>query len=146
MENIQIRNQSYQKSIDVEDLKRKRDENVIEIRKKKRIEHVNKKRALYHDTELSFEFNCDKVPDLLANVSPNIKSDDMSSLERFGVLLDIINRNESLEILGVCVKIFSGILSSSNPPHASAVLLNNPARKLLILFTIKNILIQTQIS
>ncbi|CAG9315249.1 unnamed protein product [Blepharisma stoltei] len=116
-ERIEERKRNYQKGIDLSELKRKRDDDAVELRRKHRLANIHKKRAVcvdgnqivsdYNKENLKeFEFPTNFVPTELAMHENRLISAEIAPMDRFSILLAIINSQnrenlqEALVLLG----------------------------------------------
>lgn len=97
---IEERKRNYQKVIDIDDFKRKRDEESIELRRKNRFNSVCKKRSLIQKNTKTqvFEFPKNSISRDLVDYDSSIISPDISHLERFVFLVKILNTSQDLKI------------------------------------------------
>jgi hypothetical protein len=101
MTDFEERKKQFQKGVDFDEVRRRREEGVVELRKQKRTQHVAKKRAmLTSGTILAidsgvlgegvFRFTESMVPGDLAAVCPRLVAQELDHWTRLGTLCDCI--------------------------------------------------------
>jgi len=119
---LEERKKNFQKLPDEEEVKRKRDETIVQLRKKKRSDHIAKKRALMsssgktaQDSEaissgpLTFEPH--KVPQALANIEPRLIEESLSHSQRLSLLISFIQSSQNPTELNLAVQTLRGLIS-----------------------------------
>ena len=81
MAKVEQRNKIFQKSFEIEGFKQQRDKNVVELRKRKRFDHSNKRRANFISCEMSLQldFSDEMIPLPLQLSYPNFLANAATS-------------------------------------------------------------------
>ncbi|CAG9322377.1 unnamed protein product [Blepharisma stoltei] len=151
---IEDRLKNYQKSLNPDDLKRKHQEGLAELRKKKRIEHINKKRAFGRDPvfdtpqteESHIVFPYEYISQELANFDRRLVDLELTPSTRISCLISNLNTCEDQGILLHIIQTFRKLLNGKDSPPASLISELNPVVKLLRMLTTKNVPIQSEVS
>ncbi|CAG9326232.1 unnamed protein product [Blepharisma stoltei] len=125
---IQERNQQFLKEPGVEDYRRIHDDNLVQLRKKKRNEHLAKRRAFGTDRATQAEdspemvsdairFDISSVPEELAKYERQLVNPDLSPTNRLNTLISLIISSTSMDLLKLSVRTLRLVLTydETNP-------------------------------
>ena len=129
---LEERRKNFQKGIDADELRRRREEGAVELRKKKRNEHITKKRALYTQAGKSamevddrksqqIVFDALLIPQELIQLDSRLISPEISPYQRLEFLLDLISSCEDISILRLAVQTLRKVISSETSPPLEQV-------------------------
>lgn len=124
---IEERNKNYQRGIDVKEMKRKREEEAIQLRRRKRDELMVQKRAMGADRAVKrtedrdydsnlFLFPADMIKGALQDNDFRLGSVDLTAFQRFTLLIHLIVSEDNLTVLAEAVRVLRQLLSGNNPP------------------------------
>ncbi|CAG9310103.1 unnamed protein product [Blepharisma stoltei] len=119
---IEERKQKYHTPPLVDELKRKRELTMIELRKKKRMEHIAKKRAKDTADGIVAQSACENspdaikfpesiVPEMLSEIDYRLTDLSLTPLQRFFVLISLIQNTDSNPLLALSVSTLRKVLS-----------------------------------
>ena len=139
---IEERLKSFQRGKDLEDIRRKRDEDNVQLRKLKRSEHIAKKRALTGkvaqssgDTSDSLSFGPDYIPVRLSQLHPQLLSDQMQDTERLDLVLDLLLTASDFEVLTSAAEALRKVLAAETSPPINYIGLSPAAGRLVSLLS-----------
>lgn len=152
---LENRSKIYKSGFDLEDVRKRREEGLIELRKKKRDDHVSKKRALVTDSgklakeaiSLSNEtvvFKTEWVDIDLSSAEPRLISAELPSESRLIILLEIILGIEDLPLLFKSIQTLRKILSDEIPPPLVFIAKSGVSRRLIDLISVDLIELQIE--
>ncbi|CAG9318942.1 unnamed protein product [Blepharisma stoltei] len=140
------RNKKFKSSFDIEDIRKRRGEGLIELRKKKRDDHISKKRALISEsgklaqeaivlTNETVVFKYEWVDSDLIAAEPRLISPEIAPESRLVILLEIILGIEDWTILFKSIQTLRKILSDETPPPLLMITKSGVSRKLIDLIS-----------
>lgn len=125
---IEDRNQMFKKGPDAEEFKRMHDDNLVQLRKNKRNEHIAKKRAYGTESQTKAQdtaeyvdgiirFDTSLVPEELGKLERRLLNNNLGVNERLNLLIDIIKNTYTGDILKHAVTTLRKVLSyeDANP-------------------------------
>jgi len=134
---IEERLKSFQRGKDLEDIRRRREEDSVQLRKVKRSEHIAKKRALTGkvaqstgDTSESLTFGPDYIPQFLAQLHPALLSDQLQDSERLDRVLDLLSTSD-FEVLTSATEAIRKVLAAETSPPINYIGLSPAASRLV---------------
>lgn len=128
---IEERNKAFLKNFDADEIKKRRDDNVVELRKKKRLESLVKRSRNMQDSSAMISFDPSQVEDLLARAEPQLKDPNISSTQRILLLTSLISHTAELEVLNQSIEILCKIASSEHPQPLSVIWESGISQKLI---------------
>jgi len=141
MSRLDSRIKNFQKGLDPEQVRKRLEEGAVELRKKKRIEHISKKRAMITDfgnqASAHSEVNSDGILDaslissVLLEIQPQLGSAEIESSERLSMLIDVIRRYDDLNVLKHAVYTLRVILSSNHAAPLETVVQSGIVGKII---------------
>lgn len=122
MSDFEERKKTFQKGIDFDEVRRRREEGVVELRKQKRSDHVVKKRAMLNSGTIHavdsgalvdgvFNFTNEMIPMELAQIFPELVRPDLDEYARLGLLCEYIATLNEIEPLKFAISVLRQILS-----------------------------------
>ena len=103
---LEERRKGFQRGVDFDEVRRKREEGSVQLRKVKRSEHIAKKRALTgkvaqsaEDTGDGLAFSPEFISPTLALLNPSLASEQLSDTERLDGVLSLLASATDLETL-----------------------------------------------
>ncbi|CAG9316012.1 unnamed protein product [Blepharisma stoltei] len=154
---LEFRNKNYQKGLDVEEFLRKKDDAVVELRKLKRIEHINKKRRVFvgarvaaieptEDSLENFSFESSLVSEELIKFDKRLVSPQLSISERFLILLSHIHPAETPRILLEALTTLRKILSECSSTPFSLLVRSGATMNLIKLLSQNDLALKAEIA
>lgn len=149
------RNQKFQQTFNLEKLRRKRDEGIIELRKQKRNQQVAKKRALQENGQKKQEevfqnptetliFEISWISPELSIVFPEISDLSLSTPERISKLIGFIMLTSEISSLYQSIQTLRKILSSEGVPPLHFIMNSGVSSKLIQLMNCEFVALQTE--
>lgn len=114
-----------------------RHENIVDLRKKKRSQHLAKRRAINSNMtdRLDFDGNeilvVEQMNDILLDFCPDLGKEDLDDLSKLAIIKQIIENNPPINILDLAIFTVRHIISRKHGPPIGAFL-NIGYGKLLI--------------
>lgn len=142
MSRLNNRIKNFQKGLDTDQVRKKLEDGAIELRKKKRIEHIAKKRALnsnFPQATVLTEGMSDLIPDaslisvVLLEAEPRLCHTEIPPTQRLLILLNLIRTYDDLKVLQAAVYTLRVILSSQKFPPLEAVVQSGVVSKIIAL-------------
>lgn len=132
IDRIEERKKNFQKGIDAEELRRRREEGAVELRKKKRNEHISKKRALSTQAGKSamevderrsqqIVFDAMLIPQELISIEPQFISAEITPYDRLNLLLSLISSSDDILLLRLSVQTLRKVISAETSPPLEQV-------------------------
>ncbi|CAG9334141.1 unnamed protein product [Blepharisma stoltei] len=149
VDRIEDRKKNYQKGVDILEMKKKREEGAIQLRKKKRNEHICKKRAMGVDRIVAsndmrdyqpntFSFPAEMVPAVLEKRDQRLAAPDYSAFQRFTLLVHFIIAEEDEAVLTEAAKVLRKLLAGNSQPSLKTLVEIGISSKLIKLLSSKN--------
>lgn len=141
MSRLDSRIKNFQKGLDPEQVRKRLEEGAVELRKKKRIEHISKKRAMitgfgkqasaHSEGNSDGMFDTSLISSILLEIQPQLGSVEIESSERLSMLIDVIRRYDDLNVLKPAIYTLRVILSSSQAAPLEAVVQSGIVSKII---------------
>lgn len=143
------RNKTYQKSFNIEKLRRKREESLVQLRKHKRTLHILKKRAMQVEHSNNTQdglnplnefviFDLSWIPSNFSLVFPEILDESLPSASRLNLLITYISTVEDSNALYYAIQTLRKILSSESMPPLHFIMTSGVSKKLIQLLSSNN--------
>ena len=128
---IEDRNKSYQRSLDAEEVKKRRDDNIVELRKKKRIDNLVKRSRNTLDSTDLINFDPSQINEILVKAEPRLTLINISSTERMSILINLISLTNDESTLNPALELLRKLASSENPHPLSIIIQSGITRKII---------------
>lgn len=147
---LEERNKHYLKVTDEDEMRKKRDEGSVELRKKKRFEHFSKRRAVgtganrvaedptENDSE-NFEIDAEWISTELKKLDPRLSNNSYTPLQLFMALASHINPVSDLKMLREAVGSLRKILSECKAFPFGLILTSGCSLNLIQLLSHENL-------
>ena len=132
---IDERNKSFQRSYDADEIRKKREDSVVELRKKKRLESYAKRSKIaepgnFVDDNL-ISFDTSQIESLLAVAEPILVNSSVSSSDRVLALINLIIMSENTQILNAAVDLLRKLSANENSKPLHIIAQTNVTGKLI---------------
>ncbi|OMJ94118.1 hypothetical protein SteCoe_2750 [Stentor coeruleus] len=87
---VEERNKSFFKHLDVDELKKRREESMVELRKKKRFEAIVKRSRISADTQNLFNLESSDIEPILLRAEPQLGNPNLKSQQKLELLINLV--------------------------------------------------------
>lgn len=87
---VEERNKSFFKHLDVDELKKRREESMVELRKKKRFDAIVKRSRISADTQNLFNLESSDIEPILLRAEPQLGNSSLKSQQKLELLINLL--------------------------------------------------------
>jgi Atypical Arm repeat/Importin beta binding domain/Armadillo/beta-catenin-like repeat len=135
---IEDRNKLFQKFPDSEEVKRRRDDSFVELRKKKRIDSLLKRSRTNLVNSGTFQFDANQIEQIILSLQPDLVNESISTSDKIIMLISIINSSNDFKVLDASIELLRKVVSSENNYELALIGDSNVSIKLISLLSHEN--------